>query len=238
MNSRPTGGNSVRRALVAVAFGLTASATAFACVDPAGDYESYVDRTKDIRGVTPDAGPSDSVPFEAGDTDINAGKKTYFGNCLPTIVAGSPEMSLMFYGEVTFNGGKIDLAIHALKETATKLSKSDIVGTSQIANGVALAADGTFVATIGDASIPGNSQRIGNSELVLKNVSYQGRVLGNDRVCAELQGQATAPLAATLDNPGDFCVWIAMPDGADLPKYKDASGKDFVGIPLDEYHCP
>ncbi|MBI2394907.1 MAG: hypothetical protein HYV09_35385 [Deltaproteobacteria bacterium] len=228
----------MRRALIAVAIGVTASATAFACVDPAGDYESYVDSTKDIRGVTPDAGPSDGAPFEAGDTDINAGKRTYFGNCLPTIVAGSPEMSLMFYGEVTFNGGKIDLAIHSLKETATKLSKSETVGAPQIANGVTLESDSTFVMTIGDVSIPGSSQRIGPSDLVLKNVSYQGRVLGNERLCAELQGEAVAPLTATLDKSGDFCVWIAMPDGADLPKYKDASGKDFVGIPNEEYHCP
>ena len=44
--------------------------------------------------------------------------------------------------------------------------------------------------------------------------------------------------APSLQPPGDLCVWLALPDGADLPTAKDSSGKVFVGIANDEYHCP
>lgn len=227
-----------RRVVLAAALATATITAALACVDPQGDFDSYLDRTKDIRGVTPDAGPTDVPPIEVGDADLDAGKQIYWGNCLPSIVAGSPQMSIMYYTELTFSGGKVDVAIHALKETATTLSKSETVGDPQIANGIEIKPDNTFVATMGGVKVPGNSQRIGDSELVLTNVSYQMKILGKERVCAELQGQVTAPLSASLDGTGDYCVWMAMDDGATLPTGKDPSGATFVGIANEQYHCP
>lgn len=227
-----------RRIVLVAALASATVTAALACVDPHGDYESYLDRTKDIRGVTPDTGASDVAPIEVGDADLDAGKQTYWGNCLPAIVAGSPQMSIMYYTEFTFSGGKVDVAIYPLKETATTLSKSETVGDPQIVNGVEIKSDNTFVATIGPVKIPGNSQRIGDSELVLTNVSYQGKILGKERICAELQGQVTAPLSASLEATGDYCVWQALPDGATLPTAKDPSGASFVGIANEQYHCP
>jgi len=40
-----------------------------------------------------------------GDADLDAGKQTFWGNCLPNIVTGSPQSSIMYYTEFTFTGG-------------------------------------------------------------------------------------------------------------------------------------
>lgn len=225
----------VHRVALALSVAAIATTAALACVDPNGDYETYLDKTKDIRGVTPDTGVSEVI---LGDADLDAGKQTFWGNCLPNIVTGSPQSSIMYYTEFTFTGGKVDVSILPMKETATVFSKSETVGEAQVATGVAIKSDNTFTAVVGNVKVPGNSQRIGDSELVLTNVSYQARILSDKRICGELQGDVTAPLSSSLDNPGDFCVWIAMADGTTLPTSTDSSGTKFVGIPNEEYHCP
>lgn len=228
----------IARGTLATLVSVSATTAAFACVDSQGDFDDYLDRTKDIRGVVPDTGARDIGSFEVGDADLDAGKQIFWGNCLPTIVAGSPASSLMYYSEVTFSGGKADVAFYALKETATKLSKTETVGDPQISTGAVIQPDNTFVATIGNVQIPGDSQRIGESLLVLTNVSYKMKILGKERLCAELQGEALSPLKSSLDGPGDICVWKALPEGAPLPTVTDGSGKTFVGIANEEYVCP
>lgn len=228
----------ILRGCLATLVSAMATTAAFACVDPQGDFDAYLDKTNDIRGVTPDTGARDVAPLEVGDADLDAGKTIYWGNCLPQIVTGAPQSSIMYYSEVTFSGGKADVTFYPLNEKATKLSKSEAVGTPQTATGIEIKPDNTFTAVMGDVKVPGNSQRIGDSELVLTNVSYQMVIQGKERLCAELQGSVTAPLSASLDMKGDICVWIQMADGATLPTAKDSSGGTFTGIPNEEYHCP
>jgi len=42
----------VHRVALALSVAAIATTAALACVDPNGDYETYLDKTKDIRGVT------------------------------------------------------------------------------------------------------------------------------------------------------------------------------------------
>jgi hypothetical protein len=228
----------ILRGSLATLVSALATTAAFACVDSQGDFDAYIDKTNDIRGVVPDTGVRDAAPLEVGDADLDAGKTIYWGNCLPQIVTGAPQSSLMYYSEITFSGGKADVAFYPLNEKAKTLSKSETVGTPQIATGLEIKPDNTFVATMGDVKVPGNSQRIGDSELVLTNVSYQMVIQGKERLCAELQGTVTAPLSASLEPKGDICVWIQLPDGAPLPTQKDASGGTFVGLANEDFRCP
>jgi hypothetical protein len=96
----------------------------------------------------------------------------------------------------------------------------------------------TFVANMGNIRIPGNSQRIGDSELILSNIVYHGTVLGRERWCAELDGQLTAPLMESLAPPGDICIGIALTEGADLPTAMLSTGTTYIGYANEEHHCP
>lgn len=207
-----------------------------ACSDPKSDYQSYLDRTNGMRG-TFDASVPETAAFDApGDTGDFT--NTYVLSCLPGLLGGDASKSLLFYSEVSVTAGKLTMKNTPILETATKMSKSQTVGTPHQATDVAIGADGSFTATVGHVEVPGNSQRIGDSLLVLENIVYRGHLLSKDRLCAEIDGQLTSPLMSSLDDPGDWCVWIAVPDGADLPTATDSSGMKYIGFAASEHHCP
>src|SRR5687767_12743963 len=129
MINRRTGGYTVLRVSVAMALASSFATLAFACVDPKGDFESYIERTNTMRGVVPDAGPVDAPVIEVGDADLDAGTATYFTTCLPGVFAGAPELSLLFYSEITLSGGKISITNTPLREDAQKLLKAQTIGT-------------------------------------------------------------------------------------------------------------
>lgn len=238
MNQRRTGGITVLRWSAAVALVTSFACLGFACVDPKGDFESYIERTNDMRGVRPDTGTVDAPAIEVGDADLDAGKATYFTSCLPAVFLGSPELSFIFLTEVTLSGGKIAITQFPLKEDATKLAKDQTLGTPHSAPESPLGAENTFTAVVGSLGIPGKSQRVGDSDISMVEIKYTGRVLGKERICSELDGRATAPTAQSFTDPGDFCISVLLPEGSDLPKFKDAAGKDAVGFAAAEYHCP
>jgi hypothetical protein len=235
MNIRRTGGLTVPRALGAIALASSLLGFGFACVDPKGDYDDYLERTNGIRGVQPETSVTE---FETGEVDIDAGKATYFWSCLPGLFSGAPETSILLYSEANVSGGKVDFTNFPLKDTATKFLKSETVGASHGAMGVPLSGTNTFSAVIGTATIPGNSQRITDNDLTLEGVVFEGRILTTDRWCAELNGKVTKPTPNELKDPGDFCVIVKLNEGDDLPTFTDSSGKKFVGFAASEYHCP
>jgi hypothetical protein len=235
---RRTGGHTVLRVAAAATLALSFGALAFACVDPKGDFESYIERTNTMRGVTPDTGVADAPAFEVGDADLDAGTSLYFTSCIPQVFLGSPELSFIFLSEITLAGGKMKMTNYPLKQDATKLTKSQTVGTPHSSPEVPLGTDNTFKATIGGLTIPGNSQRVGDSDIVMADVVYTGKLLGKERICSELDGRATAPSSQDFSAPGDFCISVLLPEGADLPTFKDAADKMSVGFAAAEYHCP
>jgi len=235
MDNRRTGGFSVPRTACAIALASSLVGLGLACVDPKGDYDDYVERTNGIRGVQADTGVT---VFETGEVDIDAGKATYFWSCLPQLFSGQPETSILLYSEVDISGGKLTFTNYPLKETATKFLKSQTVGVPHSATGVTIAADNSFSATIGTATIPGNSQRITDNDLELQNVVFLGKILTTERWCAELNGNVTKPTPNNLMGTGDYCVIVKLNEGDDLPKFSDSTGKQYVGFAGSDYHCP
>lgn len=237
MNTRRTGGLSVLRAVGAVVLALSCVGVGFACVDPQGDYDDYIERTNTMRGGG--NAPVDATPFETGDVDVDAGKATYFVSCLPQAFSGAPEVSILMYMEANISAGKLDFQHFPLKDNATKFAKSETIGAPHGATGVALNADNTYTAPVpGPVIIPGKSQRITDNDLELQNIAFLGRILSNDRWCAELNANVTKPTPQNLQGTGDYCVMVKMNEGDDLPKFSDSSGKQYIGFAASEYHCP
>lgn len=230
--SRSTGGIAVRSAissLIALSF-----VAPFACIDPKGDYETYVEKTEGQRGSRIE----DVGVIEVGDADPSADfSGTFLASCLPLAFRDSPNNSFLFYVEMAVSGGTVNATITPLKETAATFSKSETVGTPQVKTGVPVT-DGRWSLDIGAAEIPGDSQRLGPSLIKLVNVVYQGRTLSKDRLCAELQGAATEPLAIAFNDPGDYCTFVRLEEGAALPKATLSDGTEFIGFSKDEHICP
>lgn len=240
MTVRRTGGLSVPRArysIAAIALASSLIALGLACVDPKGDYDTYIERTNGVRGVRPDTGPV--TEFETGDVDINAGEATYFVSCLPQVFAGSPETSILLYSVVNTTAGKFDFTNYPMKDNATTFLKSETFGdATHGATSVAINSDNTFsVALPGIINIPGKSQRITDNDLQLSNVVFVGKILSTERWCAELNGAVVKP-PTDITPPGDFCIYVKLKEGDPLPTFTDTAGKTHVGFASSEYHCP
>ena len=218
---------------------LTAVA-ALGCADPRGDYDDWLDYTEGKRGVV-DAGPIDSTPLDVEDTgpgipDVSG---TFIVSCLPTLAGGEAKLSILFYGELKVTGENVDVVLSPLLETATKMSKSQTVGTPLSALASPVTGERNFVAKFGNGTVPGNSQRIGDSNLVFTNFTLQSKIQSKDRLCAELQGELTAPFPQDFNGPGDGCVFVRLEDGADLPTATSGDGKTtWVGFTAAEHACP
>ncbi len=230
--SRSTGGIAARSAVTAViALSFVAP---FACIDPKGDYEEYVDRTDGRRGSQIE----DVGVIEVGDADPNADfSGNFLMSCLPLAFRDTPNWSFLFYAEMTVTGGALSATITQVKETATTFSKSETVGNAQVATGVPIA-DGKWTVDIGAVEVPGDSQRIGTSLIKLANVVYQGRTLSKDRLCAEMQGAAIEPLTQEFNDPGDYCIFVRLDEGAPLPKATLPDGTEYIGFSKEEHICP
>jgi hypothetical protein len=215
-----------------------------ACADPKGEFDEYIDRTNNIRGVIPEGGvvtedtgatdtAEDVPPFDAN-VDVSG---TFFASCLPTLAGGNAAQSLLFYMEVTEVSHSLALNIYPLSKTATTFSKSETVGVPQVIPMAAVNADGTWKVTVGEVDIPGTSQRISDNDLTLVNVSYDARITSVDRMCAELSGKLTKPFESSIDGPGDICIFNRMAEGTMLPVVTQGA-KSWIGYSAADHHCP
>jgi hypothetical protein len=56
-------------------------------------------------------------------------------------------------------------------------------------------------------------------------------------MCAELDGTLTKPFMSNFNDPGDICIFVRVPDGADLPTAM-GSGMTWFGFSAAQHHCP
>ena len=226
----------LRRVGLAVgsAVALLSMAAMGACANPRGEYEDYLDRTTTLRGS--DVGVSDVVLEVDPSADFSG---SYLVGCLPVLVGGDPSLQFMFYIDLKADlaAGTVDFASTALKEDATIFDKAHTTGDPLTKKAIPVT-KGQFTATFADASIPGNAQRIGDSNLILKDYSLAMTVTGKDSLCAELAGKIISPLEVDFAPPGDFCIFRRWKEGDAIPKNKGSDGKEFIGFPAADFHCP
>jgi len=222
-------------------FSLLASLSALAgCANPKAEYDDFVERTNTIRGG--DSAVADTTPPDvtASDLDITG---TWLGACLPNNIASNPEVALLFMVEAKFTaeasgGGKVDITMTPMKDTATKMDKSETSGASFGKTGIPVATNGQFTLDVGDITIPGDAQRIGASTLKLTGIVFKNQISAKDKYCAEIDGKLVSPFEIDLGPPGDYCVFKPVALGGALPTFKLSDGTTPVGFEGTEYHCP
>jgi hypothetical protein len=207
---------------------LGACAAGAGCVDPDGDYESFRADTETSRGAKPalpgaggaagaggsSAGGSSAGGSSAGGAGGGAGvaltSGTFTSFCLSTLAGGDPTKALVFKTELEASGSKVSIGLTPLK--AKSMSFADVVGAKTTKDGT-LNADGTFSINFGNVAIPGVANPISGSDIEVGNTTFKARVLSNDRLCAELDGQLVKPFNYSLDPPGDVCIILRAPEG-------------------------
>ena len=138
---------------------------------------------------------------------------------------------------MNFPTNTIDYTANWLNEAATKFDKPSVVGAPLVKNGVPFAA-GKFKIAFAEAIVPGECQRLGPSNLVVKDYAVDYLVTGKNALCGEISGKLTSPLEYDFSPPGDFCVLKPFKEGDALPVNKGADGKDFIGLPASDFRCP
>lgn len=219
--------------LVPAAISAVLLASSAGCLNPRSDYDDYVGRTTTLRGS--DSGASDVVLDVDPTADFSG---LYLAACLPKL-ADDPAVQFLAWAEikVDFAKGTVDYTGNWLNEAATKFDRASFVGAPLVKNGMPLAG-GKFKLSLAETIVPGDCQRLGPSNLVVKDYTVDYLVTGKNALCGEISGRLTSPLEYDFSPPGDFCVLKPFKEGDPLPVNKNASGTEFVGLAASEFRCP
>jgi hypothetical protein len=231
------------RLLFSAVFCVTGATLIGACVDPKGDYDSYVKRTESYRAMGTEAGMTDSM------APTNVVKGTYYLSCLPGLAFGDISQLFRFYAESEFTpnmtggGGKLNLKLTPLiiRDDAgvfippSTLKLKDEMKGVLTAMSVDVAANGKFSANFMTANVDSHSNPIS-----FRNITVGTTVVGIFQAqtdggaadyCGGLAGQVTAPIMQNLgtvdQNP---CLFKVATIGDALPAQQVS---DFMcpGIP-------
>lgn len=160
------------------------------CADPTARYDAFIERTADMREL--DAGMNDGGE-----------RFDWSGRYLLALATSlSPAQPILFAvdASVTSDLAQVDLAIHALTTEADAEPRTP-VGDDIGVTGVAYAVDGSFVADLGEVTIPGSANPISGSDIVA-TVQLQGRTLTNgeqaDAFCGQVTGMVMSPVMFDL----------------------------------------
>jgi hypothetical protein len=200
-----------------------------ACADPQGDYDSFL-----ARAPAPDAQPAavgDAQPAEACPMILmGQASGVFYGGCLTTAAAGDVtqatyvRLDTMVVPSSDYKTGQLTVKITSLKLHATNVSQT--VGDVTAPPSAMIAPDCTYVIEAGTTVIPAAATSL-NTELVLSNTRYRGKLLTQDESCNDLDATLTTPVTLDLTMGGNACVFRRAPtDGAVTDFLKKAS--DFV----------
>jgi len=219
------------RARVLVGFSscfLAAALGPWACIphpdDDFGDYQSR------IRAL-----PSQQIEastFDAAPPPTQAVKGLYYGACLSELAFGQVTKVFNFYTNTEFtpgpSGGTLSLTIQALR-VVNGVLPPETISSSGISGGVIPApsapvdAEGKFALTLGTVTVPGDSNPISGSNVLIENTTLTGRFAEN-RFCARLGGDVRQPAAAarTLNIDRNVCQFVPIKDGDTRPEFTAA----------------
>jgi hypothetical protein len=204
-------------------------------VDPAGDYQAYLDRTKDYRTSGGDGGTVDSVAPMMGV------KATYYVACLPNLAFGDINKLFRFYVEseyvpamapakakVTYKLTPMNIRddMGAILPPAT-LKFAKPMNTTLTAADTPVEANGLFAADFLTAMIGKSTNPISWRDITVEHTKLTGYFSDKD-FCGGLSGHVVAPIDQDLGTPADnVCLFKQLKDGDTLPDLK-----------VTEFVCP
>jgi hypothetical protein len=199
-----------------------------ACVDPGGDYQSYLDRTAQYRTSGDGGGTVDSVAPTMGI------KGTYYVACLPSLSFGDINKLFRFYVESEYvpvmggTGAKVtykltpmnirDASGVILPPAGLKFVKP--TNPTLTVTDSPVDAKGKFVANFKTAMIGAVTNPISFRDITVDNTTLAGYFADKD-FCGGLSGHVVAPIDQDLGTASDnVCLFKPMKDGDTLPDLK------------------
>ena len=221
------------QALFALAGVVSVAVVAAACVDPAGDYQAYLDRTSQYRGSGDGGGVVDSVAPTMGV------KGTYYVACLPNLSFGDINKLFRFYVESEYVPA-MGSAGATITYKLTPMNIRDDQGAILPPAGLKFAkpsnptlsvtnspvdAKGKFVANFMTAMIGKSTNPISWRDITGDNTTLSGYFSDKD-YCGGLSGHVVAPIDQDLGTAADnVCLFKQLKDGDTLPSL---TANDFV----------
>jgi hypothetical protein len=165
-------------------------------------------------------------------SDGGALEPLYVALCVSKLASGDPEQALRFYTQVKA-GAALELRMTPLLGWAegapvspptvstTYLRGTPFVVTASRGQG------GRFTASAGTVNLPGEANSVSGRALTITNLVLDGKTSGGSRFCSTLSGTMTDPYAYEFKASENTCLFVAVADGAALPK-----------VPANEFVCP
>jgi hypothetical protein len=201
----------------------------FGCIDPRADYDAFV-----ARAIVPDAQPTSSADAQPTEPcpQILSGptSSVFYGACLTTAASGDlrqatyVKLDSTLLANADHTAGTLTVQLTSLRFGAANVS--DIVGATQSPPPAAISPQCTYVIEAGTTTIPAEAN-YANTELVLMNTRYRGKLVSQDESCSDLDATVTTPVTVDLTMGGNYCVFRRAPPGGAVTPFK-----------LSDFQCP
>jgi hypothetical protein len=188
------------------------------CIDPKADYQDFQSRPV----LVPEAGVTDAAPIDVqltpcGELLQQNPSGSYYVNCVPK-VTGQPfglAVDLTTTAAPGGGGGTLGFSFSPLLNGAMTLA--DTYGPLVAGPPAAIAADCTFVETIGMFSLPATTNPL-MLDILADNVVLRGKLQTVDSSCGDLDGIVISPaIGLSLEGNGDICMFVRLNPGDPLP---------------------
>ena len=189
------------------------------CIDPKADYQDFQSRPV----LVPEAGVMDAAPVDVQLTPCaellqQNPSGSYYVSCLPKVTAASGPFGLAVELTTTAapsGGGSLAFSFSPLLNTATTLA--DTYGPLVAGPPATIAADCTFVETIGMFTLPASTNPLGLN-IIAEGVALRAKLQTVDSSCGDLDGNVISPaIGLSLNGNGDPCMFVRVNAGDPLP---------------------
>lgn len=201
---------------------------AAACLPhPKGDYEDFLENTKDQRtGSATDA----AAPRIDGSAPKANFKNVAFAVCSSPLAAGDMTKTFRFFVDTDYKaesngGGKADILLTAFKTTARTFARSETAPEPIKFLGTTIGANARFSPSTPVAIIPGAGNPNSGRDIEINNLALTGVMTEQAKFCFSFSGKAVKPIQLDFEAT---CLVFEMKEG---DKFDFSAATDKVLIP-------
>lgn len=195
--------------------------TEFSSDDPERVFRFYtkVDYTTDAPPVvlmdasTPMTSMDASSDADPDASSSDSGSSSDASLSTPVVEAGPPKAVV---GTLSLSIAAMRGRVAGIRTPPTEVSESTKVGATIMGTG-AVASDGRYRVGLGELVIGEEGNAVQPRDVKLSEIFMDGRLSDSSKFCANLVGNLTLPVMATLTPALNVCVFLRVNEGDPLP---------------------
>lgn len=207
---------------------LLLAAAAAACLPhPRGDYDDFLENTKDVRATTGNKDAGTQVDSSASKDSF---KSIYFAVCSSPLAAGDMSKTFRFLVDLDYKAeasgtAKADMLLNTFKTTARVFSRAETVPEPIKFLATPVNAKGRFEPSTPVAIIPGAGNPNSGRDIEINNLALKGLITERPKFCFSFSGKAVKPIQLDFEAT---CLVFEMKEG---DKFDFSAATDKVLIP-------